>query len=314
MCIDSKMIIFYDNNNKSKLVYLPLHLKADSPCLQFGRTLREMLMGPMSESVTSQGDLKARLDPRVRNWPKDAIEKTHSSTVSCLKEAFTMDKGTEVKQWWRSSRLCHGIQVMTSVLQGTFGYMDPYTIETGQVGFHSYTYALGCIILQLLTGIEHIQAVQELLKELETILHINRFAAPASRWGDDPDALNEVIEHLCLKLDPRSSEMPKKTLKKTMGLLLGCLERRWEYRLDLNVLLSSLEELENLASKERESERERDLEKPGISAHRHPNLFQRVEPVCVAQSGSKGKRKYELRDFFRASLPNWGQNRDMVVK
>lgn len=69
------------------------------------------------------------------------------------------------------------------------------------------------------------------------------------RWGEDPDAFNGVIECFCSILDPRSFSAPMEVLKKTVGLLLQCLELEWEYRPNLKELLSTLEELEGSSTK-----------------------------------------------------------------
>lgn len=170
----------------------------------------------------------------------------------------------------RRSRICDmglakfssGKQTAMSVMQGTAGYMDPHVMDTGYVSKHSDTYALGLIMVQLLTGMCRVGDVHRLLESYqraaprlelptsvedsdsdeEVMVVPEEDLSLRSRW--DPEKFDELVSHFRKLLDPSSAAMPRVALEKTLGLILCCMEKKWEMRTAVDDLLVALEELE----------------------------------------------------------------------
>ncbi|WOL00252.1 U-box domain-containing protein 35-like [Canna indica] len=142
---------------------------------------------------------------------------------------------------------------------GTFFYMDPEYQRTGLVSAKSDTYALGMVILQLLTG----QSPMGLALTVETAL--------------EKDSLIEI-------LDPKAGQWPEAEAKELAILGLSCLELRRKDRPDLNnQVLLVLERLKDVA------EQAHDLVQRGLpvvpSHFICPLLKIVMDDPCIASDG-----------------------------
>ncbi|KAG8083800.1 hypothetical protein GUJ93_ZPchr0010g10129 [Zizania palustris] len=171
-------------------------------------------------------------------------------------------------------------------LVGTLFYMDPDYQRTGQVSTKSDTYALGMILLQLLTG-------------------------------KPPVGLADLVEHavenghLLNILDRRAGKWPAQEAHELAQLGLSCLEMRSKHRPDLRCkVLVELERLNNFASGAS------DPVQPVISAPPShficPILKRVMQDPCIASDGYSYERvaiemwlcENEVSPLTKSRLPN----------
>ncbi|CAI7757435.1 unnamed protein product [Closterium sp. NIES-53] len=114
---------------------------------------------------------------------------------------------------------------MTMKVRGTAGYIDPEEVETCEISVLSDVYALGLILLQLLTGQRSVRAVHRLLADLHDS------AARDGRGGAGEGAV--AGEALLKYLDSSAGDWRLDLAERAAGIALQCAERRRERRPDL---------------------------------------------------------------------------------
>ncbi|CAI5468348.1 unnamed protein product [Closterium sp. Yama58-4] len=120
------------------------------------------------------------------------------------------------------ARLLCADDVMTMKVRGTAGYIDPEEVETCEISVLSDIYALGLILLQLLTGQRSVKAVHRMLADCTT-----RPATPAQPRAA---AGAEVVLRY---LDTAAGDWRLDLAEQVAALALRCAERRRERRPDL---------------------------------------------------------------------------------
>ncbi|CAI5979862.1 unnamed protein product [Closterium sp. NIES-65] len=120
------------------------------------------------------------------------------------------------------ARLLCADDVMTMKVRGTAGYIDPEEVETCEISVLSDIYALGLILLQLLTGQRSVKAVHRMLADCT--------ARPA-RPGQHRAAAG--AEMVLQYLDTAAGDWRLDLAEQVAALALRCAERRRENRPDL---------------------------------------------------------------------------------
>ncbi|PNT78383.1 putative U-box domain-containing protein 53 isoform X3 [Brachypodium distachyon] len=175
-----------------------------------------------------------------------------------------------------------GTMYKNTGLAGTLFYIDPEYHRTGQVSVKSDTYALGMVILQLLTARSPIGL---------------------------PELVERAVEdgQLMDVLDGSAGNWPAKEAYDLAHLGLSCLEMRSKDRPDLkNMVAVELERLKNIAGAASEPV-------PGPPSHFVcPILKEVMQDPCIAADGHTYERnailmwlsKHELSPVTKALLPN----------
>ncbi|CAI5470646.1 unnamed protein product [Closterium sp. Yama58-4] len=120
------------------------------------------------------------------------------------------------------ARLLCADDVMTMKVRGTAGYIDPEEVETCEISVLSDIYALGLILLQLLTGQRSVKAVHRMLADCT--------ARPARPAQPRAAAGAEVVLRY---LDTAAGDWRLDLAEQVAALALRCAERRRERRPDL---------------------------------------------------------------------------------
>ncbi|CAI5530705.1 unnamed protein product [Closterium sp. Naga37s-1] len=120
------------------------------------------------------------------------------------------------------ARLLCADDVMTMKVRGTAGYIDPEEVETCEISVLSDIYALGLILLQLLTGQRSVKAVHRMLADCTS--------RPA-RPGQPRAAAG--AEMVLRYLDTAAGDWRLDLAEQVAALALRCAERRRENRPDL---------------------------------------------------------------------------------
>ncbi|CAI5493129.1 unnamed protein product [Closterium sp. Naga37s-1] len=120
------------------------------------------------------------------------------------------------------ARLLCADDVMTMKVRGTAGYIDPEEVETCEISVLSDIYALGLILLQLLTGQRSVKAVHRMLADCTS--------RPA-RPGQPRAAAG--AEMVLRYLDSAAGDWRLDLAEQVAALALRCAERRRENRPDL---------------------------------------------------------------------------------
>ncbi|CAI5504261.1 unnamed protein product [Closterium sp. Naga37s-1] len=120
------------------------------------------------------------------------------------------------------ARLLCADDVMTMKVRGTAGYIDPEEVETCEISVLSDIYALGLILLQLLTGQRSVKAVHRMLADCTS--------RPA-RPGQPRAAAG--AETVLRYLDSAAGDWRLDLAEQVAALALRCAERRRENRPDL---------------------------------------------------------------------------------
>eukprot|EP00271_Cylindrocystis_brebissonii_P002892 TRINITY_DN13649_c0_g1_i1.p1 TRINITY_DN13649_c0_g1~~TRINITY_DN13649_c0_g1_i1.p1 ORF type:complete len:1175 (+),score=205.57 TRINITY_DN13649_c0_g1_i1:791-4315(+) len=110
-----------------------------------------------------------------------------------------------------------GNQAVMTMVKGTFGYIDPEWIQTGEFTRSSDIYALGFVILQFLTGQRRIQLVHAWLER-----ECGEFIPKRD--------LDKAVEVFLGKLDPQAGGWCLEPSKKILRLAIRCTERTGEDR------------------------------------------------------------------------------------
>eukprot|EP00271_Cylindrocystis_brebissonii_P014148 TRINITY_DN35402_c0_g1_i1.p1 TRINITY_DN35402_c0_g1~~TRINITY_DN35402_c0_g1_i1.p1 ORF type:complete len:1257 (-),score=238.76 TRINITY_DN35402_c0_g1_i1:585-4355(-) len=115
-------------------------------------------------------------------------------------------------------------QAIMTCVKGTFGYIDPEWIQTGEFTTSSDIYALGFVMLQLLTGLRRIQAVHSAL-EKECGNYIPK------------RNLDRAVAVFMKKLDPLAGNWGEEQALVALRLAIQCTERLGGDRPDLATVL-----------------------------------------------------------------------------
>ncbi|CAI5465475.1 unnamed protein product, partial [Closterium sp. Yama58-4] len=148
------------------------------------------------------------------------------------------------------ARLLQADDSVTMKVRGTAGYIDPEEVETCEISVLSDVYALGLIMLQLLTGQRSVRAVHRLLADLHDL---------AARDGRGRAGDGAVTGEALLKyLDSSAGDWRLDLAERAASIALQCAERRRERRPDLaEVIHPALAEIakEALAEEKRRKKR-----------------------------------------------------------
>ncbi|CAI5997950.1 unnamed protein product, partial [Closterium sp. NIES-65] len=148
------------------------------------------------------------------------------------------------------ARLLCADDSVTMKVRGTAGYIDPEEVETCEISVLSDVYALGLIMLQLLTGQRSVRAVHRLLADLQD---------SAARGGRGRAGDGAVTGEALLKyLDSSAGDWRLDLAERAASIALQCAERRRERRPDLaEVIHPALAEIakEALAEEKRRKKR-----------------------------------------------------------
>ncbi|CAI5536472.1 unnamed protein product [Closterium sp. Naga37s-1] len=125
------------------------------------------------------------------------------------------------------ARLLEADGATTMKVRGTAGYIDPEEVETCEISVLSDVYALGLILLQLLTGQRSVKAVHRMLAEAAT--------KGRARPGDvGPDGASRAAVAVVMRyLDTAGGEWRADLVEQVVGVALRCAERRRAKRPEL---------------------------------------------------------------------------------
>ncbi|CAI7795120.1 unnamed protein product [Closterium sp. NIES-53] len=125
------------------------------------------------------------------------------------------------------ARLLEADGVTTMKVRGTAGYIDPEEVETCEISVLSDVYALGLILLQLLTGQRSVKAVHRMLAEAAT--------KGRARPGDvGPGGASRAAVAVVMRyLDTAGGEWRADLVEQVVGVALRCAERRRAKRPEL---------------------------------------------------------------------------------
>ncbi|CAI5979137.1 unnamed protein product [Closterium sp. NIES-64] len=113
---------------------------------------------------------------------------------------------------------------VTARVRGTAGYIDPEEVVTCEISVLSDIYALGLIMLQLLTGEPHVKGVQRLLVDLVGSGAYNSGAAGLAR----------AVDIVLARLDTSAGEWEREVAVEFARLALRCADRQRARRPDLD--------------------------------------------------------------------------------
>ncbi|CAI5478914.1 unnamed protein product [Closterium sp. Yama58-4] len=113
---------------------------------------------------------------------------------------------------------------VTARVRGTAGYIDPEEVVTCEISVLSDIYALGLIMLQLLTGEPHVKGVQRLLVDLVATGAYNSGAAGLAR----------AVDMVLVRLDTSAGEWEREVAVEFARLALRCADRQRARRPDLD--------------------------------------------------------------------------------
>ncbi|CAI5475705.1 unnamed protein product [Closterium sp. Yama58-4] len=125
------------------------------------------------------------------------------------------------------ARLLEADGATTMKVRGTAGYIDPEEVETCEISVLSDVYALGLILLQLLTGQKSVKAVHRMLTEAA--------AKGRARPGDvGPGGASRAAVAVVMRyLDTAGGEWRADLVEQVVGVALRCAERRRAKRPEL---------------------------------------------------------------------------------
>ncbi|CAI5947548.1 unnamed protein product [Closterium sp. NIES-65] len=125
------------------------------------------------------------------------------------------------------ARLLEADGATTMKVRGTAGYIDPEEVETCEISVLSDVYALGLILLQLLTGQRSVKAVHRMLSEAAT--------KGRARPGDvGPGGASRAAVAVVMRyLDTAGGEWRADLVEQVVGVALRCAERRRAKRPEL---------------------------------------------------------------------------------
>lgn len=153
-----------------------------------------------------------------------------------------------------------------SDIRGTPGYIDPFLL-TGNSSRPKFSklsdiFSLGLIMLQLITKMERVDFVHNILFQLDKKVesrYQNKSNTKSSdkpspdrmlrekktRWKDCPGGFEALIANFCRDyLDPKSRAVPKEYLHHAVSLIFCCVEKSPSLRPNLGLLLDALEKLQ----------------------------------------------------------------------
>ncbi|GJP56348.1 hypothetical protein CLOM_g15409 [Closterium sp. NIES-68] len=113
---------------------------------------------------------------------------------------------------------------VTARVRGTAGYIDPEEVVTCEISVLSDIYALGLIMLQLLTGEPHVKGVQRLLVDL----------VGSGAYNSGPSGLARAVDVVLARLDPSAGEWERDVAAQFASLALRCADRQRARRPDLD--------------------------------------------------------------------------------
>ncbi|CAI5474159.1 unnamed protein product [Closterium sp. Yama58-4] len=125
------------------------------------------------------------------------------------------------------ARLLEADGATTMKVRGTAGYIDPEEVETCEISVLSDVYALGLILLQLLTGQRSVKAVHRMLAEAAS--------KGRARPGDvGPGGASKAAVAVVMRyLDTAGGEWRADLVEPVVGVALRCAERRRAKRPEL---------------------------------------------------------------------------------
>ncbi|GJP56340.1 hypothetical protein CLOM_g15401 [Closterium sp. NIES-68] len=123
------------------------------------------------------------------------------------------------------ARLLEADGSTTMKVRGTLGYIDPEEVETCEISVLSDVYALGLILLQLLTGQKNVKAVHRMLAECTKAAKKGSAAEPGP-GGAPAGAVGVVVKYL----ESTGGEWRMDLAEEAAGLAVRCADRRREKR------------------------------------------------------------------------------------